>query len=174
MFMKKELTYHGVKPIIHKESFVARSADVIGRVTIGKDSSIWFQCVLRGDINTIQVGEGTNIQDHTVLHISDQHPVTIGDYVTIGHSAIIHGCEIEDNVLIGMGACILDGAHISKNSIVGARSLVTKGKVFEEGSLIMGSPAKVIRKLTEEEIQSIGRAATKYIGISKDYSEEDV
>lgn len=170
--MDKLISYLGVKPTISDSVYIASSADVIGKTTIGNNSSIWYQCVLRGDVNTITVGNGTNIQDHSVVHLSADHETIIGNHVTIGHSSIIHGCRIEDEVLIGMGACILDGAVIGKHCIVGAKSLVTKNKVFEEGTLIMGSPAKAIRKLSEDEIESIRHSAMNYIQVAKEYMEE--
>lgn len=172
--MKKTISYLGVKPSIHSDVFVAESADIIGHVTIHKDASIWYQCVLRGDINSIEVGKGSNIQDQSILHVSAKFATKIGEFVTVGHGAIIHGCIIEDNVLIGMGACVLDGAIIPKNSIIGAKSLVTKGKTFDEGMLIMGAPAKAIRPLTAQEIESITNSALNYIQVGKEYMEEDL
>jgi carbonic anhydrase/acetyltransferase-like protein (isoleucine patch superfamily) len=171
--MNRLISYLGVKPKVLNHVFIASSADVIGNVTIGKESSIWYQCVLRGDINSITIGEFTNIQDHTVIHLSANHGTQIGDHVTIGHGSIIHGCTIEDYVVVGMGSCILDGATISKNSIVGARSLVTKNKTFEEGMLIMGSPAKAVRKLTNEELKSIRHSALNYVQVANEYYEEE-
>jgi len=171
--MKKVFSsYKGVLPKIGERVFIADSADIIGRVTIGNDSSVWYQAVLRGDINEISVGRCTNIQDGTVVHISKDYSVSIGNNVTIGHNAIIHACHIEDNVLIGMGACVLDGAVISRNSIVGAKALVTKGKVYEEGVLILGSPAKAVRKLTQEEIESISLSALHYTEFAKEFMKE--
>jgi len=163
------IVYKGHEPKIGKNVFVADSADLIGKVILADNVSVWFQCVLRADINTISVGSNSNIQDHTVIHLSKEHATLIGKNVTIGHSAIIHGCQIEDNVLIGMGACILDGAVIPKNCIVGASSLVTMGKRFEEASLIIGSPARAIRKLTDEEIESISQSAKHYCEYAKAY-----
>lgn len=151
------------EPIIGQKVFIADSADVIGRVEIGDESGIWFQTVLRGDIHEIKIGKRTNIQDLTCIHLSSAYGTYIGDNVTVGHSAIIHGCRIEDNVLVGMGACILDGAVIPKNCIVGARSLVTMNKTFEEGSLIIGSPARSLRKLSGEEIRTIQDNADHYV-----------
>ncbi len=151
------------EPVVGQKVFIADSADVIGRVEIGDESNIWFQTVLRGDIHEIKIGKRTNIQDLTCIHLSTDYGTYIGDNVTIGHSAIIHGCRIEDNVLVGMGACILDGAVIPKNCIVGARSLVTMNKTFEEGSLIIGSPARSLRRLSDEEIQTIQDNADHYV-----------
>lgn len=167
--MKKLLEYKGITPKVGRNVFIADTADVIGNVSLGDESNIWFQCVVRGDINTIEIGSRTNIQDGTIVHISFDSATVIGNNVTIGHAAIIHGCEIRDNVLIGMGACILDRSVIPKNCIVGAKSLVTKGKTFEEGSLIIGSPAKAVRKLTEDEIAGIKASADHYVDYSKEY-----
>ena len=167
--MDNMIPYKGISPKVAKDVFIADSAQLIGQVTLGPESSVWFQCVLRGDINTITIGKRSNIQDLTAVHLSSDTCVTIGDYVTVGHNAVIHGCVIEDNVIIGMGACILDRAVIPKNSIVGANSLVTSGKTFPEGSLIVGSPAKAVRQLRPEEIQGITDNALHYVEYSKEY-----
>jgi len=167
--MNTYIQYKGMLPSVDKDAYISDSADLIGNILIGKDSSIWFKSVLRGDINRITVGERTNIQDNTVVHLSSKYGTEIGNNVTIGHSSIIHGCTIKDNILIGMGACILDGAIIASNCIVGARALVTKNKIFEEGSLIIGSPAKAVRKLSTEEIESIKISADHYVEYSKEY-----
>ncbi len=171
--MKNIRKYLGINPQIDKSVFIAPSANIIGKVKIGRDTSIWYQSVLRGDVNEIVVGKGTNIQDGTVVHLSEDYGTYIGDNVTIGHSAIIHGCTIKDNVLIGMGACVLDGAVIPKNCIVAARALVTKSKTFDEGTLIIGSPAKSFRKLTDVEIESVTRSALGYIQVAKEHMEEN-
>ena len=155
------------KPDVAPAAFVAPNATVVGDVTLGALSSVWYGCVLRGDINSIVVGEGTNIQDLTMVHLADDHGVKIGRYSTIGHSAIIHACEIGDECLIGMGATILDGAKIGDCCIVGANSLVTQGFVAPPGSMIFGSPAKVVRLLTEKEKSSIRHWADKYIVVAK-------
>ncbi|MFD3156050.1 gamma carbonic anhydrase family protein [Haloimpatiens sp. FM7330] len=162
--------YKDKSPKIDKSTFIAESADVIGDVTIEKNVSIWFGAVLRGDSNIICVGENTNIQDNTVVHVdSGKYPTIIGNNITIGHNAIIHGCKINDNVLIGMGTIILNGAEIGKNTIVGAGSLVTQNKKIPEGVLCLGSPAKVVRKLTQEEIKSIQESVDHYVKLSKEY-----
>ncbi len=145
-----------------KDIFVAKSADIVDRVKIGDGSSVWYQAVLRGDDSPIVVGQDSNIQDGTVVHGSVGYPVTVGNNVTVGHNCIIHGCTIGDNNIIGMGSTILNGAVIGKNSIVGAGSLVTQHKVFPDGKLIIGSPAKAVRDLTKEEIQSIQDNADEY------------
>lgn len=155
------------KPDLASAAFVAPNATVVGDVTLGALSSVWYGCVLRGDINSIAVGEGTNIQDLTMVHLADDHGVKIGRYSTIGHSAIIHACEIGDECLIGMGATILDGAKIGDRCIVGANSLVTQGFIAPPGSMIFGSPAKVVRLLTEKEKSGIRHWSDKYIAVAK-------
>ncbi|AOR24058.1 gamma carbonic anhydrase family protein [Clostridium taeniosporum] len=141
-------------PNISEKAYISETSVIIGDVAIKEYSSVWFGAVIRGDEQSISIGKESNLQDNVVVHGDGNNGVSIGDNVTIGHGSIIHGCTIEDNVLIGMGAIILNGAKISKNSIVAAGSLVTQNKEFEEGSLILGNPAKVIRKLTDEEIKS--------------------
>lgn len=146
-----------------KDIFVAKSADVLGDVKVGDESSIWFQSVLRGDQQPITIGNQSNIQDGTVIHCDPGHPTIIGDRVSVGHNCTLHGCEIDDNVIVGMGSIVLNGAKIGKNSIIGAGSLITQNKEFEPGKLIMGSPAKAVRDLTEAEIQSIQENAKEYL-----------
>lgn len=155
--------------MLGKTVFIAKSADIVGKVKLGNFISVWFQTVIRGDVDTITIGDRTNIQDGTVVHVAHGHPTVIGEGVSIGHSAIIHGCEIGNNVLVGMGAIILNGAKIGDNSIVGAGSLVTQGKIFSPNSLIMGSPAQKVRDLSEDEIQSIRDNAEEYLDIMKGY-----
>lgn len=142
--------------------YIAEGVQIIGDVEIGENSSVWYNAVIRGDSNKIVIGENTNIQDNAVLHENHENALVIGDNVTIGHGAIVHGCTVGNNVLIGMGAIILDGAVIEKNCIIGAGALVTQNKVIPEGSLVFGNPAKVIRQLTEEEKDSILKNANQY------------
>lgn len=160
-------TYLGQTPETTGAIFIAANATVLGAVKLGPQSSVWYGCVLRGDINTIEVGEGTNIQDLTMVHLADDHGVRIGRYCTVGHSAIIHACEIGDECLVGMGTTVLDGAKIGDQCIIGANSLVTQRFVAPAGSLIMGSPAKVVRELTPEERTGIKRWAIKYISVAQ-------
>lgn len=163
--------FAGRRPVIDSDTLIASGAAVIGDVVIEKDSSIWFNVSCRGDVHKIRIGSRTNIQDNSVIHVTDSlYSTSIGNSVTVGHHAIIHGCSIEDEVLIGMGAIILDGAVIPKHSIVAAGSLVPGNKTYPSGSLIIGSPAKVKRSLTGEEItKSIIHSAEHYVELSKRY-----
>ena len=164
-----KLQFNGVAPSINENAYVSESVDIIGDVKVEENVSIWFGARLRADMNKIVIGANSNIQENAVVHVDIESPVIIGENVTIGHSAIIHGCNISNNVLVGMGSIILNNAKISKNSIVGAGALVTQGKEFEEGVLILGNPAKAVRKLSEEEIKSIKRLADNYVALSKKY-----
>jgi len=166
------LSYKGNKPQIHETVFQADNTNIIGQVKIGRESGVWFGTVIRGDVNKIEIGEKSNIQENSTVHVDHAFPTFIGDHVTVGHNCIIHGCTLESNTLIGMGSTILDGATIGKNSIVGANSLVTMHKSFPEGSLIIGSPAKVVRQLTQDEITSIQESARTYARLAKDFMEE--
>ncbi|WP_315078722.1 gamma carbonic anhydrase family protein [uncultured Clostridium sp.] len=154
-------------PNISENVYISETSVIIGDVVIKENSNIWFGAVIRGDEQSISIGCETNIQENVVIHGDGENKVIIGDGVTIGHGAIIHGCTIDDNVLIGMGAIILNGAKISKNSIVAAGSLITQNKEFEEGALILGNPAKVIRKLTQEEIQANKESSLTYVNLAK-------
>lgn len=157
----------GRTPDTASAAFVAANATVLGAVTLGRDSSVWYGCVLRGDINTIEVGEGTNLQDLAMVHLADDHGVSIGRHCTVGHSAIVHACAIGDECLIGMGATVLDGARIGDQCIVGAGALVTQGFVAPPGSMVLGMPAKVVRPLTPEERAGIKRWALKYVEVAR-------
>lgn len=150
-----------------EKTYIAPSADVMGDVTLEDDSSIWYQAVVRGDHDRISIGKGSNIQDGCVLHSDEGFPVKIGDYVTVGHNAIIHGCEIGDGTLIGMGSIILNGAIIGKNCVIGAGALVTQGTVIPDGMLVLGSPAKVRRAVTEGEIVANLKNTIEYIEMAK-------
>lgn len=153
-------------PQIDPTAYVARGAILLGDVHIGPRASVWHNCVLRGDINSIEIGEGSNVQDGTIVHLADHYGVKVGKYVTIGHAAMIHACTIGDECLIGMQATILDGAEIGAQSIVGAHSLVTNGTKIPPGSLVMGVPAKVVRPLTPEERAKGRHLAEKYVTVS--------
>ena len=153
----------GMTPQIDDSAWVADSAQVIGQVKLGKDASIWFGTVLRGESDLITVGEGSNIQDASVLHADAGVPLTVGCNVTVGHQVMLHGCTIGDESLIGIGAVVLNGAKIGKNCLVGAGSLVTEGKEFPDGSMILGSPAKVVKQLSAEQIEGLRRSARHYV-----------
>ena len=161
--------YKGIEPKIDETVFIAESVDVIGKVTIEKNANIWYGAVLRADDNYITVGENTNIQDGTVVHISEGYHTVIGNNVTIGHKSIIHGCEIGDNTLIGMGSIVLDGAKVGQFTLLGAGSLIPPGKEIPSGVLAMGSPAKVIRELSEEEKENLTKSALKYVKLANNH-----
>lgn len=156
--------------LIDKSVFIAEGARIVGDVEVGKNCSVWFNAVIRADSNAVKIGENSNVQDNAVIHTSKEYGVQIGDNVTIGHGAIIHGCTVENNVMIGMGAIILDGAVIGANSIIGAGALVTQGKVVPVGSLAFGNPMKIVRQLTEKEVQSIYDNAASYVKKAKNYN----
>lgn len=161
--------YKDIKPDVDESSFIAPGAKLIGNVELKENTSIWYNTVLRSDLNKTTLGKGSNIQENSALHIDTDKPLNIGDYVTVGHNATIHGCTIKDNCLIGMGAIILNGAVINQNSIVAAGSLVTENAEFPPGSLIMGTPAKVIRDLTKDEIAEIHESAEHYVKLAKEH-----
>ena len=154
-------------PDCGRAAFVAANATVLGDVTLGALSSVWYGCVLRGDINSIVIGDGTNVQDGTIVHLADDYGVRVGNYTTIGHAAIIHACEIGNECLIGMGATVLDGAQIGDHCIVGANALVTQRFIAPAGSMILGMPAKVVRALTESERRGLRPWAEKYVESAK-------
>jgi carbonic anhydrase/acetyltransferase-like protein (isoleucine patch superfamily) len=161
--------YRDKEPVIHSTAFIAESADVIGDVTIGERSSVWFGTVARGDVNKIVIGKFSNVQDGSVVHCNTELPTIMGDYVSVGHGVIIHGCVIGNNCLIGMGAIVLDGVEIEDNVIIGAGSLVTQGKKIPSNSLVLGSPAKVVRELTSDEIRSVKETALIYANRIDEY-----
>lgn len=150
------------KPTLGQGVYIAEGAVVVGAVTLGDHSSVWYNAVLRGDINRIVVGHHTNIQDNAVLHLEHNTPCIVGDYVTIGHLAIVHACTVGNETLIGMGATILDGARIGNQCLIGAKSLVTKGKQIPDGSLVVGFPAEVARPLTADEKAGLRLSAERY------------
>ncbi len=164
------LPYKGVLPKIDATALIANGAQIAGDVEIGFQSSIWFNVAIRGDVHYVRIGQRTNVQDNSTIHVTtDIYPCIIGNEVTIGHGAIIHACTIEDRCLIGMGAIVMDNTVIQENSIVGAGSLVTMGKRFPPGSMIMGSPARVVRRLTESEIAGLAESAAKYVHTAANY-----
>ena len=151
------------KPKLGRGVYIAKTAVVIGDVTLGAHSSVWYGAVLRGDINRIVVGHHSNIQDNAVLHLADDFPCILGNWVTVGHGAIVHASKVGDEVLVGMGAVILDGAVIGKQAIIGAKALVTQGTKIPPGSLVLGAPAKVVRKLTSKERAGLKWWANHYV-----------
>lgn len=159
------------RPVTGANVFIAPGATVIGAVSLGDESSVWYGSVLRGDINRIAIGAQSNVQDLSVMHVSDDFPAIVGERVTIGHRAIIHACTVGDEVLVGMGAIILDGAEIGPRSIIAAGALVTKGARIPEGSLVIGSPGKVVRTLSPEEQRANAALAMKYVEVSRRYRE---
>lgn len=150
------------KTKINPEAFIAKSADVMGDITIGEGSSIWFGAVARGDMDYITIGKFTNVQDNATLHVDTDIPLKIGDYVTIGHNAVVHGCEVGNNSLIGMGAVILNNAIIGDNCLIGAGAVVTEGANIPDNSLVIGTPGKAVRMVSEEEIETIKDNAIRY------------
>ncbi|MBM4374662.1 MAG: gamma carbonic anhydrase family protein [Deltaproteobacteria bacterium] len=168
--MSSVISFEGKSPVLGAGSYVAPNATLIGDVAIGDESSVWFGCVLRGDVGWIRVGKRTNIQDLTVVHVTGGNlNTTIGDEVTIGHRAVVHGCTVEDGCLIGMGSVILDGAVIGEGSVVGAGAVVTPGTIVPPRSMVLGTPAKIVRPLRDHEL-FLGRAgAAAYLQMAQSY-----
>ncbi|MEX0686387.1 MAG: gamma carbonic anhydrase family protein [Balneolales bacterium] len=165
----------GKQPLFNDTNFIAPSADLIGDVTIGEESSVWFNTTIRGDVNRITIGKRSNVQDNACIHVTNQTgPTVIGDQVTIGHSAMIHGCTINDRVLIGIKAVILDKAVIESDCIIAAGSLVPPGKTMPSGYMCMGSPCKPVRKLTDEELASFAQYSDNYVRYCRAYQQKDV
>lgn len=166
--------FNNKHPNIHDSVFIAKSAQVIGQVSIGKSSSVWFNSVVRGDVNYIEIGQRTNIQDNSVLHVTkNNYPLVIGNNVTIGHRVVVHGCSIEDNTLIGIGSVLLDGSVVNSNSIVAAGSLVPPGFNIPSGVLAVGSPVKIKRDLNEQELTLIDKLSNNYVEYSLQYLSQD-
>lgn len=163
------VTFKGNKPVVDDSALVFETSTIIGSVTIGKNVSIWPGACLRGDSASISIGEGSNIQDNATVHTSEGCPVSVGRGVTVGHNAIIHGCTIKDNVLVGMGATVLDGAVVEENCIIGAGALISSGKTIPSGSLVVGLPGKIVRQLTDEEVKSIQKNAEEYEQLMSEY-----
>ena len=165
------MPYRGIYPALHPTAFVAPGADVIGRVTLAKDSSVWFGCVLRGDVNRIEIGEATNIQDGSILHVDDDNPCLIRHHVHVGHHANLHGCVVETGAMIGIGAIVLSGAHIGAGAIVGAGSVVLEGTKIPPRMLAVGAPARPVRKVTPRDSVYIKTWIAKYVRLAKAYRE---
>ncbi|MGJ8644067.1 MAG: gamma carbonic anhydrase family protein [Luteolibacter sp.] len=166
-------TYEAFSPEIVPSAFIAQSADIIGRVKIYEEASVWYNATLRGDINEIVIGARSNVQDNAVIHLSDDFGCYIGELVTVGHSAILHACTVKDEALIGMGAIVLDGAVIGERSIIGAGALVTGGTIIPPGSLVLGSPGKVVKTLSPEEQAKTKDWALKYVRQSRKFMARD-
>jgi gamma-carbonic anhydrase len=170
MALPEQIDRHlGAAPRISNSCFIAANATIIGDVTLGEEVSVWYQTVLRADIHRIVIGPRSNIQDGSVVHLADEYGVEVGELVTVGHKAILHACRIGNEVLVGMGAIVLDGAEIGPRCIIGAGALITGGKKFPEGSLILGSPAKVVRALSKEEQAGVRVWADRYVQLSREY-----
>jgi gamma-carbonic anhydrase len=167
-------TFLSRQPAFGKGVFIAEGATVLGDVTLGDYSSVWFNAVLRGDINRIVVGHHSNIQDNAVLHLADRLPCLLGNYVTVGHAAVVHACTVGDEVLVGMGSVILDGAVIGAQTIIGARALVPQDMQVPPGSLVLGTPAKVVRPLTPEQRGELKRMAEKYVQVAAYYLQKKI
>ena len=163
------LSYRTHRPRIHTSAFVAPGADVIGRVRLAKDASVWFGCVLRGDVNRIDIGEATNIQDGSILHVDDDHPCLIADHVHVGHHANLHGCLVERGAMIGIGAIVLSGSRVGAGAIVGAGSVVLEGMRVPPRTLVVGAPARVVRKITARDLAYIRGWVAKYVQLAKTY-----
>jgi gamma-carbonic anhydrase len=172
MIIKK---FQEKEPKIHESAFIAENAVIIGDVEIGEGASIWYGCILRGDVNYIRIGAKTNIQDMSMIHVSrgNDYPTIIEDEVTVGHSVTLHGCYVEKGSLIGIGAIILDGARIGANSLIAAGSLVTPNTIIPPRSFVLGSPARVKRELSDEEVQDLQKFWTNYVSLSETYKNEE-
>ncbi len=168
-FDEQVSAFLSIRPEIHRTAWIAPNVFIVGDVQVGENASIWPGCSLRGDIASIRIGANSNVQDNAVVHVADDLPAIVGEWVTIGHQATVHACVIEDEVLIGMGAIILDGARIGSRSIVGANATVTSGTQIPPGSLVLGSPGKVVRTLSEAEQIDVKRWAERYVGLSRHY-----
>ncbi len=162
--------FNGIEPTVHPTAFVAADAIIIGDVEIGEDASVWFGAIIRGDVNRIRIGARTNIQDGTVIHVSSKtHSTTLEDEITVGHRVTLHGCHVESGCLIGIGAILLDGVRVGRNSLVAAGSLLTPGTIIPPNSLVMGSPAKVKRDLTDDELAYLDKSWRNYVELKNRY-----
>ena len=166
------LSYRRATPAIHPSAFIAPGADVIGRVRIARHASVWFGCVVRGDVNRIEIGEATNIQDGSILHVDDHSPCLIADHVHVGHHANLHGCVVERGAMVGIGAIVLSGAQIGAEAIVGAGSVVLEGTNIPPRSLAVGAPARVVRTLTARDLGYVRRWVTRYVQLAAAYQKE--
>ena len=166
-------TFGGTAPNIHNSAFVADDAIVIGNVEIGEDASVWFGCILRGDVNYIRIGARTNVQDASVIHVSSEdHPTILEEEITVGHRVTLHGCYVETGCLIGIGSILLDGVRVGRQSLVAAGSLLTPGTVIPPRSLVMGAPAKIKRELTPNELEKLSHSWRNYVELTRQYLSE--
>ena len=166
------LPFEGKVPQIHESAFVAPGARIIGDVTIGPEASVWYNCVLRGDIHRIEVGARSNVQDGSVMHTDMGYPLTLGTGVTVGHNAMLHGCSVGDYSLVGINAVVLNGAKIGKYCIIGANTLIAEGKEIPDGSLVVGSPGKVVRELTDQQKKMLEASAAHYVHNAQRYARD--
>jgi carbonic anhydrase/acetyltransferase-like protein (isoleucine patch superfamily) len=165
--------YGGKAPRIHDTAFAVEGSTVVGDVEIGPESSVWFGAVVRGDVNSVRIGARTNVQDHTVVHVTGgTHPTVVGDDVTIGHRVVLHGCTVKDRCLVGIGAVVLDGAVVGPDAMVGAGALVPPGMVVPPRTLVLGAPARVKRPLTDAEVEQLRASAVRYAGYAAQYRRE--
>jgi len=163
-------SYGGVTPKVHPTAFIEASAHLIGDVEVGEDASVWFNTAIRGDVNSIRIGRGSNIQDGSVIHVNRRgSPTVLEEFVTVGHGARLHGCHINSNCLIGIGAIVLDGAVLGEECLVAAGSLVAPGTKVARGSLLMGVPARVVRQVTDRDLDLIRRSAQNYVQLKNEY-----
>ncbi len=163
------IPFDGIIPKCHESVFLAEGAMVIGNVEIGEESSVWFHTVIRGDIHHIRIGQGTNVQDHCTLHVTRRDPLVVGNHVTIGHGAVVHGCTVEDLCLIGIGTTVLDGAVVGRGSVIGAGAVVPPGTVVPPHSLVLGVPGKVVRDLGPASVDGIRLVASNYVELARGY-----
>jgi carbonic anhydrase/acetyltransferase-like protein (isoleucine patch superfamily) len=162
-------SYRGINPNINEKAFVAGGTILVGDISLGEYSSLWYGTLARADVDRIVIGSYTNIQDGCLIHCSRGFPTIIGDYVSVGHGAVLHGCKIENNCLIGMGAIIMDGVEVGECSIIGARALITPGKIIAPGSVVMGSPGRVVRSITDREKEEIKKRADGYAKLAREH-----
>lgn len=172
--MNNLLSYRSQLPCVGQNVWIADNARLIGCVTVGDESSIWFGCVLRGDINRVEIGRCTNIQDGSICHVADDHACVVGDFVTAGHNVILHGCIVGHETLVGMGAILMNGVKVGSQCIIGAGSLLTEGMTVPDGSLVYGSPARVVSHLDQNERPKIAGWARKYCQLAKEYRREEM
>ncbi|MGI6066493.1 MAG: gamma carbonic anhydrase family protein [Bacillota bacterium] len=163
------ITFEGNEPEIKEACFIADDADVIGKVYLGKDSNVWFHSTIRGDIDSITIGEKTNIQDNCVIHVDAGSPVKVGNLVTVGHGVILHGCTVGDKCIIGMGSIIMNGAVIGDECIIGAGALIPEGKIIPPRSMVMGVPGKIVKQVTEEQAKGLTHGAEHYVKLGYEY-----